>query len=54
MSQAIFDALQTAMIEYTGFQNAQFALTHPGGAVCRPAAAISTNRHFSITPTAPK
>ena len=30
---AIFDALQTALIEHTGFQNEQFALTHPGGAV---------------------
>ena len=30
---AIFDALQTALIEETGFVNEQFALTHPGGAV---------------------
>lgn len=30
---AIFDALQTALIEYTGYQNEQFALIHPGGAV---------------------
>ena len=30
---AIFDALQVAMIEYTGFRNEQFAITHPGGAV---------------------
>ena len=30
---AIFDALQTALIEVTGFQNEQFATIHPGGAV---------------------
>lgn len=30
---AIFDALQTAVLEYTGFQNEQFAVIHPGGAV---------------------
>lgn len=30
---AIFDALQTALVEYTDFQNERFALTHPGGAV---------------------
>jgi len=29
----IFDALQTALIEVTGYQNEQFALIHPGGAV---------------------
>ena len=29
----IFDALQTALIEITGYQNEQFALIHPGGAV---------------------
>lgn len=29
----LFDALQTALIELTGFQNEQFALIHPGGAV---------------------
>lgn len=29
----IFHALQTALIEETGFQVSQFALTHPGGAV---------------------
>lgn len=29
----IFDALQAALIEETGFQNEQFALIHPGGAV---------------------
>lgn len=29
----IFDALQTAMIQETGYQNEQFALIHPGGAV---------------------
>ena len=30
---AIFDALQAALVEYTGYQNEQFALIHPGGAV---------------------
>jgi D-arabinose 5-phosphate isomerase GutQ len=30
---AIFDALQTALIEETGFRNEQFAHIHPGGAV---------------------
>jgi D-arabinose 5-phosphate isomerase GutQ len=30
---AIFDALQTALIEETGFKNDQFAVIHPGGAV---------------------
>ncbi len=30
---AIFDALQAAMIEEMDFQNEQFALIHPGGAV---------------------
>lgn len=30
---AIFDALQTALIEETGFRNEQFAINHPGGAV---------------------
>lgn len=30
---AIFDALQTALIEFTGYKNEQFALIHPGGAV---------------------
>ena len=30
---AIFDALQAALIEYTGYQSEQFALIHPGGAV---------------------
>ena len=29
----LFDALQAALIEETGFQNEQFALIHPGGAV---------------------
>ena len=33
VSNAIFDALQTALIEYTGFQNERFAQSHPGGAV---------------------
>lgn len=30
---AVFDALQTAIIEETGYRNEQFALIHPGGAV---------------------
>ena len=30
---AVFDALQAAVIEVTGYQNEQFALIHPGGAV---------------------
>ena len=30
---AVFDALQVAVLEETGFQIGQFALTHPGGAV---------------------
>ena len=30
---AIFDALQTALIEFTDYKNEQFALIHPGGAV---------------------
>ncbi len=30
---ALFDALQTALIEVTGFRNEQFATIHPGGAV---------------------
>lgn len=30
---AVFDALQTAILEDTGYQNEQFALIHPGGAV---------------------
>jgi D-arabinose 5-phosphate isomerase GutQ len=30
---AIFDALQSALIEETGFRNEQFAHIHPGGAV---------------------
>lgn len=29
----LFDALQAALIEKTGYQNEQFALIHPGGAV---------------------
>ncbi len=29
----IFDALQAALIEETGYKNEQFALIHPGGAV---------------------
>ena len=30
---AVFDALQAALIEETGYMNEQFALIHPGGAV---------------------
>lgn len=30
---ALFDALQTALIEFTHYQNESFALIHPGGAV---------------------
>jgi D-arabinose 5-phosphate isomerase GutQ len=30
---AIFDALQAALVEVTGFTNEQFAAIHPGGAV---------------------
>lgn len=30
---ALFDALQAALIEITGYQNESFALIHPGGAV---------------------
>lgn len=30
---AIFDALQTALIEETGYKNEDFAVVHPGGAV---------------------
>ena len=33
VTSAIFDALQTAVIEYTGFKNEKFAVIHPGGAV---------------------
>jgi len=32
-TNVIFDALQAALIEETGYQNEQFALIHPGGAV---------------------
>ena len=33
VTNVIFDALQTALIEETGYKNEQFALIHPGGAV---------------------
>ena len=33
VTNAIFDALQAAVIEYTGYQKMDFALIHPGGAV---------------------
>lgn len=32
-TNAIFDALQAALIEETGYRNEQFALIHPGGAL---------------------
>ena len=33
VTSAIFDALQTALVEVTGFKNESFAVIHPGGAV---------------------
>ena len=33
VTNAIFDALQAAVIEYTGYEKMDFALIHPGGAV---------------------
>ena len=33
VTSAIFDALQTAVLEYTEFKNEEFAVIHPGGAV---------------------
>ncbi len=33
VTSTIFDALQTALVEYTGYQKMDFALIHPGGAV---------------------
>lgn len=33
MLNVLFDSLQAAIIEKTGYQNKQFALIHPGGAV---------------------
>lgn len=33
VTSAIFDALQTAVLDYTDFQNEEFAVIHPGGAV---------------------
>lgn len=33
VTAAIFDALQTAVLEYTGFKNEKFAIIHPAGAV---------------------
>jgi len=33
MMNALFDALQTALIEESDYQNEKFALVHPGGAV---------------------
>jgi len=33
VTNAIFDALQSALVEHTEFQNEEFAVIHPGGAV---------------------
>ena len=33
VTSAIFDAIQAALVEYTEFQNEEFAIIHPGGAV---------------------
>ena len=33
VTNAIFDALQSALVEYTEYKNETFALIHPGGAV---------------------
>lgn len=33
VTSAIFDALQTAVLDYSGYQKMDFALIHPGGAV---------------------
>ena len=33
VTNAIFDALQTSVLEYTDYKNETFALIHPGGAV---------------------
>ena len=33
VTNAIFDALQAAVLDYTGFMNEKFAVIHPGGAV---------------------
>ena len=33
VTSAIFDALQCAVLDYTGFKNEKFAVIHPGGAV---------------------
>ena len=33
VTNAIFDALQTAVLEHTDFHNEKFAVIHPGGAV---------------------
>ena len=33
VTSAIFDALQCAVLDYTGFQNEKFAVIHPNGAV---------------------
>ena len=33
VTSAIFDALQAAVLEYTGFKNEKFAVIHPAGAV---------------------
>ncbi|MDR1596899.1 MAG: SIS domain-containing protein [Treponema sp.] len=41
---AFFDALQTALIEETDYQNEQFAVIHPGGAVGEKFAAKGKGR----------
>ena len=33
VTNAIFDAIQASLVEYTEFQNEEFAIIHPGGAV---------------------
>ena len=33
VTNAIFDVLQSALVEFTGYKNETFALIHPGGAV---------------------
>ena len=33
VTNAVFDALQAAVLDYTGFRNESFAQIHPGGAV---------------------
>ena len=35
VTSAIFDALQTAVLDYSGYQKMDFALIYPGGAVAK-------------------